>query len=175
MEQGSWIHAGLVGGWVRDLPSARFHEPTSSHLFHLSSPVPPSYKNFNLESFSHQRKNHHYAMEAIIIILERHGSIHGHCKCRRHNRLPFLAALAAAFYYFVMPSLLEPGGRSKMSQARAKTSDGEARRMKASSLVTTRRNQSAHPIVTRSCHVHCSIHPHKSLASSSRMLGFAWL
>lgn len=108
-------------------------------------------------------------------ILEIHGSIHGHCKCRRHNRLPFLAALAAAFYYFVMPSLLEPGGRSKMSQARAKTSDGEARRMKASSLVTTRRNQSAHPIVSRSCHVHCSIHPHKSLASSSRMLGFAWL
>lgn len=40
-----------------------------SHRLYL---LPPSYKNFNLESFSHQRKyHHHYAMEAIINPRER--------------------------------------------------------------------------------------------------------
>lgn len=120
----------LVVRWVRDLPSARFHGPTSSHLLSpvairtslvillSSTPIPPL-----------RNGSHHHPPSSPP------------CReTRLHSRTlqmptPQPASLfgCAGGVYFVMPSLLEPGGRSKMSQARAKTRDGEARRMKASS------------------------------------------
>lgn len=121
----------LVVRWVRDLPSARFHGPTSSHLLSpvairtslvillSSTPIPPTTTTQWKPSSSSSPP----------------------CReTRLHSRTlqmptPQPASLfgCAGGVYFVMPSLLEPGGRSKMSQTRAKTRDGEARRMKASS------------------------------------------
>lgn len=119
----------LVVRWVRDLPSARFHGPTSSHLLSpvaiRTSPSNPSLINANTTTTQWKPSS----------------SSSPPCrKTRLHSRTlqmptPQPASLfgCAGGVYFVMPSLLEPGGRSKMSQARAKTRDGEARRMKASS------------------------------------------
>lgn len=79
-------------------------------------------------------------MEAIIILpplphAERHGSIHGHCKCRRHNRLPFLAALAA-FTLSCRASLSLVADQKDVTD---QSQDTRRRSEKDEGLITTRR------------------------------------